>query len=131
MSNFFERHKDIAPLLLRIGFFITLLFSVIFMKFGETAQVAEVWNKVGLGWLGGQSAVMTVGVILAILAAMVLVGFYSRLAAAFLVIFFVVTIFTTFGTPIFDKLKVWKDFTLLSTALYFLFAGSGAYSLRK
>jgi len=127
--NFFVKNKKVAPLILRIGFFMTLLFSVIFMKFGETESVAGVWNKVGLGWLGGTTSVLVVGVILAILALMILIGYYPRTAAGFLVIFFVVIIATTFSTEIFDKVKVWKDFTLLGTALYFLFAGSGPYSI--
>jgi len=129
--NFFVKYKEIGPLSLRIGFFLTLMFSVVFMKFGETEKVAGVWNKVGLGLLGGTTGVMVVGIIVAILAFMLLFGFYPRIAAGLLVIFFVVTIVTTFGTEIFDKLKVWKDFTLLGVALYFLFAGSGAYSIHK
>lgn len=127
--NFFVKNKKVAPLILRIGFFMTLLFSVIFMKFGETESVAGVWNKVGLGWLGGTTSVLVVGVILAILALMILIGYYPRTAAGFLVIFFVVIIVTTFSTEIFDKVKVWKDFTLLGVALYFLFAGTEPYSI--
>jgi len=128
--NYFVDNKNVGPLLLRIGFFVTLMFSVIAMKFGETEKVAGVWDKVGLGWLGGPSAVIVVGIIVAVLAVMILIGWYPRVAGALLAIFFIVTIASTFGTPIFDKLKVWKDFTLLGTALYFLFAGSGAYSIR-
>lgn len=129
--SFFEKNKDVGPLLLRIGYFITLMFSVIFMKFGETEKVAGVWNKVGLGGLGGTTAVMVVGVVLAILAFMILLGYFPRVAAGLLVIFFIVTIATTLGSPIFDNLKVWKDFTLLGVALYFLFSGSGHYSIHN
>ena len=127
--EFFARHKNIGSLLLRIGFFITIMFSVLAMKLGETEKVAGVWDKVGLGWLGGTDAVVSVAVILAILAVMILFGIYPRVAGGLLTIFFIVTITQTLGTPVFDKLKVWKDFTLLGAALYFLFAGSGAYSL--
>ena len=127
--NFFTKKKDLGPLLLRVGFAATLLFSAVAMKFQNTAKVAEVWNKVGLGWLGGETIVTLVGVVLIVLAIMILFGFYTRVAGGLLVIFFVVTIVSTFNTPIFDKLKVWKDFTLLGTALYFLFAGSGPYSM--
>ena len=123
------KHRNVAPLLLRIGFFLTLIFSVIVMKFMNTAKVAKVWDTVGLGWLGGSTTVIMVGIILAILALMILFGFYTRVAAGLLVIFFVVTIVSTLGTPIFDKVKVWKDFTLLGVALYLLFAGSGPYSI--
>jgi len=127
--EFFTKHKNIGPLLLRIGLFSTLMFSVFAMKLGETAKVAGVWDKIGLGWLGGTSAVVVVAVILAVLALMILFGIHTRVAGGLLVIFFIVTITQTFGTPVFDKLKVWKDFTLLGAALYFLFAGSGACSL--
>jgi len=129
--QFFKKRKDIGSLLLRIGYAATLLFSAIVMKFQHTEEVAGVWDKVGLGWLGGPSAVMIAGVILIILSAMILFGFNARIAGGLLVIFFIVTIISTMGTPIFDKLKVWKDFTLLGVALYFLFAGSGSYSISR
>jgi len=62
---------------------------------------------------------------------MLVSGFYPRVAAGVLVVFFVVTIATTVGTPLFDKVKTWKDFALLGAALYFLFAGSGPYSVHS
>lgn len=56
----FIKSKSIGPLLLRVGYFITIMFSVVVMKFGETEKVAGVWDKVGLGWLGGTTAVIGV-----------------------------------------------------------------------
>jgi len=129
--DYFEKHKDVGPLLLRIGLFITLMFSVIVMKLKNTTEVAKVYNAIGLGWLGGETAVLVVGVILGIIALMMLVGYYPRVAAGLLVLFFIVTISQTLGTPVFDKIKAWKDFGLLGAALYLLFAGSGPYSIHK
>jgi len=129
--GYFENNKDIGPLLLRIGFVITLLFSIK-IKFTKTEKIVGIFNTVrGLGWLASNAGVMIVAIILLILSLMLLFGYYPRLAGGLLVIFFAVTILSTLGTPVFDKVKVWKDFALLGVALYFLYSGSGPYSIHK
>ena len=128
MKDFFKKYHDSGELLLRIGFAITLGWSIA-NKFTNPEKVAEVFNKAGLAMLGSAGGVKFVAVLLLIATVMIVLGFYTRAAAGFLAIFFATTIVSTWGTPIFEAAKVWKDFALLGIALFFLFNGSEHYSL--
>ncbi len=128
MKNFFERYHDIGEPLLRIGFAITLFWSIT-IKFTSTEKIVGIFNKVGLTIFGTPGGVYFVATLLLLAAIMLVLGFYTRIAAGFLTIFFLTTIISTFGTPVFEMVKVWKDFALLGISLFFLFHGSDYYSL--
>ncbi len=125
--NFFKKNHDIGELLLRIGLAITLIWSIT-IKFGTPEKIAGIFNKVGLTIFGSTNGVYFVATLLIFAVVMLIFGFYTRIAAGFLTIFFLTTIISTWGTPVFEMVKVWKDFALLGIALFFLFNGSEHYS---
>ena len=128
MEKFFKRYHDIGEPLLRIGFAITIIWAVV-NKFVNPEKIAGVYNKVGLTIFGTTEGVYVVAILLLLAAIMLMLGFYTRIAAGFLVLFFLITLISTWPTPIFEAAKVWKDFALLGISLFFLFHGSEYYSL--
>ena len=128
MANFFEKYHDVGELLLRIGFAITLVWAAV-NKFVNTEKLIGVFDKVGLTIFASAGGVYFVAVLLLLAVVMLVLGFYTRIAAGFLTIFFLTTIISTWPTPVFEMVKVWKDFALLGISLFFLFNGSKYYSL--
>jgi len=128
MENYFIKYHDVGELLLRIGIAIMLVWATV-NKFMNTDKTAGMFNKVGLTIFGSTGGVYFVAILLVLAAVMLLLGFYTRIAAAFLTIFFLTTLISTWSTPVFEAAKVWKDFALLGVALFFLFHGSDYYSL--
>ena len=65
------------------------------------------------------------------LLSMILIGYRPKIPAVILSIFLLIFIIGTSLTGNFMELKMWKDFGLLSIALYIVFAGTGPYSLKS
>ena len=128
MKKFFEKYHDIGEPILRIGFAVTIIWSAV-NKFINPEQIVGVFNKVGLTIFATTGRVYFVAVLLILVSIMLVLGFYTRIAAGFLVIFFIVTLISTWPTPVFEAAKVWKDFALLGISFFFLFHGSDYYSL--
>ena len=128
MENLFKKYHTIGEPLLRIGIAITIIWSVV-NKFVNTEKVAGMFGSLGLGLFASNAGVIFIAILLLIAAIALIVGLYTRIAAGFLSIFFLVTIISTFGGEAFAAVNVWKDFALLGIALFFLFHGSEFHSL--
>jgi len=126
--NVFKKYHTLGEPLLRIGVAITIIWSVV-NKFVNTEKVAGMFEGLGLGLFASNAGVIFIAILLLIAAILLILGLYTRIAAGFLSIFFLVAIISTFGGPAFAAVNVWKDFALLGIALFFLFHGSEFHSL--
>ena len=127
-KNVFKKYHTIGEPLLRLGVAITIIWSVV-NKFTNTEMVAGMFESLGLSLFASNAGVIFIAVLLLIAATMLIFGVYTRVAAGFLSIFFLVAIISTFGGEAFAKVNVWKDFALLGIALFFLFHGSDFHSV--
>lgn len=131
IHNFLEQYSDVGELLFRVGFFITIIFSV-YTKVTSPEMIASVFrNARGIGFLGTIEGVYIVAVFLALFSLMILFGLYTKIAGIALTLFFLGTILSTLATPIFSNAGVWKDFALLGASIYFMTHKTGKYSIQK
>jgi len=115
----FARKSEYAPFVLRLGLALTILYSVK-TKLAETMKVAGLFGKAGFPQSEGLVTLMAI--VLALAAIMLILGFRVRIAAAFLTIFFVITLLTAFSVGP----AVWKDFALLGGSVSLLLSGAGS-----
>lgn len=123
--------KNFAPLVLRISFFIVMLYPVIQVKFGFAINFPDAWQYAGLSFVSLNPVMLVLAsTVYVILLFMILIGYRPRIPAALLSIFIIILIIATLVAGSFDSLKVWKDLANLSIAIYFILAGTGPFSLK-
>ncbi len=126
----FEGNEDKANLFLRIGVALTLLWSVK-TKFGATNQVTNMMDALGLGFMSS-GLVIALGILLAIVSIMLIVGWQVRTAGLILTVFFAVSMLAGMfaGDSLFSVgPAIWKDFGLLGGAIALMLGGAGAKSI--
>jgi len=123
--------KNLAPLILRIGFFIVMLYPAIQIKFGFASNFPDAWQYAGLSFISLNPIMLILAsTIYVLLLLMILVGYRPKIPAALLSLFIITLIVATLVAGSFDNLKVWKDLGILSIAIYFILAGTGPFSLK-
>lgn len=118
--------QPLGPLSLRYGLALTLLWSVL-TKFTHTDTVVAMTQALGFSFMN-KTIIIVIAIGLLVLAILLIWGKYLHIVGILLALFFLVTILAAAAAgdaPFSVGPAIWKDFTLLGAALYFVFTGEG------